>query len=121
MDAACELSKYSCRAIAMSSLRCMSVSLALGLLLFSFSVKADTTDTAKRCGVDQKKDTYRIFADPDGKNWEEYPNINVMPDLTPDVGASVVQMWVGQDGNTLLSIQDPEQDFSIYTDYCFDP
>jgi hypothetical protein len=105
----------------MSSLRCISVSLVLSLLGFSSATKADTTDAATLCGVDQSKDAYRIFADPDGKNWKEYSNVNVLPELTPDVGASAVQMWVAKDGNTLFSTQDPEQDFSIYTDYCFNP
>lgn len=101
----------------MSILWRMSV-LCLAVLSFSVATKADTTDTANRCGVDQNKDAYRIFADPDGKNWKEYSK-DSLPELTPDVGASVVLMWVAKDGKTLFSIRDPEEDFSIYTDYCF--
>lgn len=72
------------------------------------------------CGVDFKKPAHRVFADTTGKGrWIEYRSVADAPDVNLDDG-SIARTWGGSDGNTLVRIEKPGDDFSIYTDLCYD-
>ena len=83
------------------------------------SARATDTQTAQRCGVKQDEAAIRIFADSDGHGWHEYQDIKSVPELQLNGGTSA-QLWVGNRGRSLVSIQEPEEDFTAYSDYCFD-
>lgn len=88
----------------------------------TFSTSAGTVKNtaAQHCGVDQDRPAQRIFSSPDGTLWREYQNIKDVPEVQPDVGGEFVRLWTGDGGNTLISLEEPGQDFIAYTDYCFD-
>src|SRR5579863_6550322 len=75
---------------------------------------------AGHCGVDFQKPAHRVFADATGKGrWIEYRSVADAPDVNLDDGA-IARTWAGSDGNTLVRIEKPGDDSSIYTDYCYD-
>jgi hypothetical protein len=75
---------------------------------------------AGHCGVDFKKPAHRVFADATGKGrWIEYRSVADAAELNLDDGA-IARTWAGNDGNTLVRIEEPGEDFWIYTDYCYD-
>ena len=91
------------------------------LILAAVSSEARATQnaTAQKCGVDQSQPPQRIFANPGGKRWREYPGVKDVPELELGSG-SFAQLWSSRDGNILVSMQEPGEDFAAYTDYCFD-
>jgi hypothetical protein len=91
------------------------------LLLISTSsfVSSHRTQTALRCGVYQDQPPQRTFADPGGKrDWREYPGLKDIPELELGFGESA-RLWVGLNGNLLIATEEPGEDFTTYTDYCF--
>jgi hypothetical protein len=92
------------------SLICMSGNLAS---------RATATQTAQRCGVNQDQPASKILADFDGHGWHEYQSIQKIPELELNAG-SAARLWPGSNGNLLIKIEQPGEDFAIYTDYCFD-
>jgi hypothetical protein len=93
----------------------------LAVLGFGPAARAGPTETAQRCGIDETQKPARVFADPQGKKeWKEYPNLDAAPILTLDMGATADLMWIGSGGKIFFEIQDLEEDFSFFTDYCFD-
>jgi len=61
-----------------------------------------------------------MFANADGKRgWHEYQNLKDVPELELGLGAFAA-VWAGRDGNVLITMQEPGDDFSAFTDYCFD-
>jgi hypothetical protein len=81
---------------------------------------AATNATAERCGVNFAKPAQRVFADPTGKGkWTEYRDERDTADINLDEG-EVARTWAGMGGGTLVRIESQGEDFSIYTDYCFD-
>jgi hypothetical protein len=91
----------------------------LVLAAVSGETRATPNATAQKCGVDQSQPPQRIFANPDGKRWREYPNVKDVPELELDSGG-FARLWSSRDGNILVSTQEPGEDFAAYTDYCFD-
>jgi hypothetical protein len=85
----------------------------------SFVTRAAGTQTAQRCGASQDQPAARVFADSDGLGWHEYQNIKNVPELQLN-GGSAALLWLGSDGNLLVGVQEPGEDFTAYTDYCFD-
>lgn len=78
------------------------------------------TRTSERCGVDQQQPAQRTFAHSDGKHgWREFANSKEVPELELDSGEAAL-LWMGHDGNTLVRMEEPGEDFAAYTDYCFD-
>lgn len=80
---------------------------------------AKLTQTAQRCGANQDLPAAHVYADFDGKGWREYKDVKSVPELELNIG-SAVQIWPGADGNLLVHVQEPGDDFAAYTDYCFD-
>jgi hypothetical protein len=92
------------------SLACMSC---------NFPAWAAGTQTAQRCRANQDQPASRVFADSDGKGWHEYQNIKDVPELQLNAG-SAARLWSGGNGNLLIRVEEPGEDFTAYTDYCFD-
>jgi hypothetical protein len=93
----------------------------LGLIFSVFGADANAAQrwSTKICGVDQSRPAERIFAEPDSKhNWREYRGFKEVPELENDFG-EFAQLWTSHDGNVLISVQAPGEDFASYTDYCF--
>jgi hypothetical protein len=86
----------------------------------SVSVRAGTSKTSARCGADQEQPAVRVFANFEGRGaWQEYPNIKAVPALQLDSGAAA-QVWLSKDGKALIAVNEPGEDFTAFTDYCFD-
>ena len=76
--------------------------------------------TAQQCGVDQDRPAQRLFADPNGKDaWREYQSTKDVPEVELGFGR-FAKLWGGRDGDALVSMEEPTEDFIAYTDYCFD-
>ncbi|SRR5579871_1187285 len=93
----------------------------LCLLAITANAAAGTREnaTAERCGVHQDRPAQRIFADPDGKKgWHEYRHLTDVPALELGFGESALT-WEGSDGNLLVRMEEPGEDFAAYTDYRF--
>jgi len=106
----------------MRAKHCGQLASALCLFAVTISTSAGTgkSPTAQRCGVDQDRPAQRIFADPDGKlGWREYPTVKDVPELELGYGR-FARLWAGRDGNVLVRMEEPGEDFAAYTDYCFD-
>jgi hypothetical protein len=98
----------------------------LYVLLLCFVTQANTSarvaksSTALRCGVDPEQPASRIFADPDGKHgWREYRNVKDVPELELGMG-QFARLWTETHGMALVRLEEPGDDFGVYTDYCFD-
>jgi hypothetical protein len=101
--------------------RLCALAFCVAIIALSTRASGEQTQTALRCGIDQTQKPTRVFADPEGKReWKEYPKLDAVPTLTPDVGATADLMWVGGEGKIFFEVQDLEQDYSFFTDYCFD-
>jgi len=75
---------------------------------------------AQHCGVDQDRPAQRFFAVPDEQHgWQEYRSIEDVPELELGIG-QLARLWAGPDGNALIRVEEPGEDFSAYTDYCFE-
>jgi hypothetical protein len=84
-----------------------------------FADRAAATQTAEHCGANQDEKATRFFADSDAHGWHEYRDIKSIPEVQLNVG-STARLWPGSNGNSLLNIEEPGEDFNVYTDYCFD-
>jgi hypothetical protein len=85
------------------------------------AAQAEKDVTAERCGVDFNKPAQRVFADATGKGpWTEFRDIRNLPDVNLDDGGAVVRLWPGSDGNVLVFVEEPGEDFEIRSEYCFD-
>jgi hypothetical protein len=63
----------------------------------------------------------RTFAAIDERGlWREYPEVKSIPEMQLDVGSSGAQICLAPDGNMLVRVVEPSQDFWAYTAYCFD-
>ena len=101
---------------------CSHWGLVLWMLAVTISTTAGTRNsgTARRCGIDQDLPAQRIFADSDGKHgWREYRSVKDVPEIQLDAGGAFAWLWAGRDGHVLIRIEEPGEDFSAYTDYCF--
>jgi hypothetical protein len=101
-----------------SLLRCVFVLIScIGPLT---GASAAQSPTAQRCGADQRQPAQRIFANPDGKlGWREYRSVKDVPELENNAGEFAL-LWTGHNGSILISMQEPGEDFTAYTNYCFD-
>jgi len=76
--------------------------------------------TAQQCGVDQNRPPQRVFSNEDGKHgWRESQSVEDLPELDP-VAGDLAGIWAGRDGNALITIEEFQDQFASYTDYCFD-
>jgi hypothetical protein len=86
----------------------------------STSASAVGSSAARLCGVDMKKAAGRIFANPDGKHgWREYRTVKDVPEVELGFG-EFARVWAGNESKTFVRTEEPGEDFSSYTDYCFD-
>ncbi|PYV66066.1 MAG: hypothetical protein DMG97_30545 [Acidobacteria bacterium] len=84
------------------------------------SVAATQNETWHRCGVRHDQMPQRVFADPEGKkDWKEYGTLKEVPTLANDAG-KYAGLLPGVDGNSLIVTEEPGEDFTAYTYYCFD-
>lgn len=92
----------------------------LACVFCSFTAQAAESHIARRCGVNDDRRAARIFAAPDERGgWHEYRDVKSIPALQLNSG-SAARLWFGEDGNALIRFQEPEEDFSAFTAYCFD-
>ena len=81
---------------------------------------ASRNETWQRCGVVQNRKPQRVFADVDGKGqWKEYRTLREVPELANDSG-EYAGFLTGSNGDSLIVTEEPGEDFTAYTDYCFD-
>jgi hypothetical protein len=86
----------------------------------SSAVGTEVMRTAEQCGVDIEQPALKVFANFDGvEGWREYKNVKEIPPLSPGFGSAAFY-WTGHNGNSLIQLQEPSEDFSAYTHYCFD-
>src|SRR5437667_9526564 len=100
----------------MFQMRTSNCVLALFFCLFAVTATAATAKraTARRCGVKQDQLAQRIFADPDGKHgWHEYRRLTDVPQLEAGFG-ELARVWKGNDGNLLITMEEPGEDFAAY-------
>jgi hypothetical protein len=77
------------------------------------------TRTARDCGVDEAQPPLKSFANFNGEDgWHEYKGAKEIPTLELGTGAAAFY-WPGQDGNFLVTLQEPGEDFHAYTHFCF--
>ncbi len=94
--------------------------LFLNYAVFAVSALAAQGPDPETCGISRTQPAERIFANSDRKHsWREYRSIKEVPELENDSG-EFVQLWASHDGNVLITIQAPGEDFASYTNYCFD-
>jgi len=103
---------------------CGAIGLAMAALLLGAAplraARGEQNATAERCGVNFQKPAQRVFADATGRGkWTEYRDIRDAGDVNLDDGA-LARMWPGREGNTLVRIEQPGEDYSIFTDYCYE-
>lgn len=80
---------------------------------------ASQADATQLCGVDQTADAQFYFADSTGKNeWRKYLGGSA-PELSNN-GGKLARVWLGPGGRTLVRIEEPGEDFNIYSAYCFE-
>lgn len=76
--------------------------------------------TAERCGADIGQPALKSFANFNGTDgWREYKTVKDIPNLELGTGTAAFY-WAGSKGNFLILIQEPSEDWSVYTHYCFD-
>ena len=94
--------------------------LSLNCAVFAVSALASQGPDPETCGISRSQPAERIFANSDRKHaWREYRCIKEVPELENDFG-EFVQLWTSHNGNVLITIQTPGEDFTSYTNYCFD-
>jgi hypothetical protein len=94
--------------------------LFLNCAVFALSALAAQGPNPETCGISRSQPAERIFANTDRKQgWREYRSAKEVPELENDFG-EFVQLWTSHDGNLLITIQAPGEDFASYTNYCFD-
>jgi len=94
--------------------------LFLLIMVSNSSAIAAQSPAALRCGVDQNLPAQHFFADPDGQSgWKEYPGPEAISQLYGE-GGVFARQWKGVDGKFLIRTEEPGEDFTAYTDYCFD-
>ena len=90
-------------------------------VLFGLNARASGHQISRWCGANDKGPATRTFAAIDERAiWREYPDVRSIPEMQTDVGSSYAEIWLGRDENVLVWLVDPEQDFWMYTAYCFD-
>lgn len=83
--------------------------------------QAEKDVTAEKCGVDFNKPATRVFVDATAKEpWTEIRDIRTLPDVNLNDGGRVARVWKGTDGNVLVFVEEPGEDFDIASEYCFD-
>ncbi|SRR5579871_538672 len=96
-----------------------SLLLAVAALLSGSAANALNVRTAEQCGVDLKQPAQKIFANPNGKKvWKEYKTVKDIPEISNGYGSTAFY-WSGSDGQFLIQVEEPGEDFNGYTDYCF--
>jgi hypothetical protein len=84
------------------------------------STIAAKSSAGLRCGIDPEKSSPRIFANSDRKQgWHEYQNVTDVPALELGMG-QFARLWAGTQGMALVRLEEPGDDFTAYTDYCFE-
>jgi hypothetical protein len=95
-------------------------SLMLAYFFCALAAHSAESSIAQRCGAHDDRPAARIFASPEeGKGWREYHDIKRIPDLQLSYGIAS-RVWPGPDGNIFVKLEEPSEDFSAYTAYCFD-
>jgi len=83
--------------------------------------QAEKDVTAEKCGVDFQKPAARVFVDASEKEpWTEIRDIRTLPDVNLNDGGKVARLWKGSDGNELVFVEEPGEDFDVASEYCFD-
>jgi len=76
--------------------------------------------TPEQCGVRSEEPPLKSFANFNGVDgWREYKDAEDIPELELGTGSAAFY-WIGQNGSSLIQMQEPHEDFSAYTHYCFD-
>ena len=71
------------------------------------------------CGVDRNPPSPRIFVRVDERSaWSEYPTRQSVPAPQNDSGESAL-LWSARDGESLVKMEEPGEDFFICSTYCF--
>lgn len=71
------------------------------------------------CDVSKGQAPKHVLAQPDAYSpWREYPTQKDIPEIQPGRGESAL-LWNGREGDTLVRTEEPGQDFSAYSEYCF--
>jgi hypothetical protein len=90
-------------------------------LLVGSRARASDSQIARWCGANDNGPATRTFAVLDERRpWREYPDVKSIPEMEPDVGSGYARIWLAHDGNILVRVAEPGQDFWAYTAYCFD-
>jgi hypothetical protein len=95
------------------------------ILILLVAALSSTTAAAQslartHCGVDSNQPWQRAFANTDEKQgWREYRKIGDIPEVA--LGSSTyAYLWLGPNNSLLIRIEEPTEDFAIYSDYCLD-
>jgi len=89
-------------------------------ILSGSTARALNVRTAEQCGVDLNQPAQKIFANRDGKSgWHEYRTVKDMPEIANGYGSTAFY-WPGSNGQFLIQLEEPGEDFNGYTHYCFD-
>jgi hypothetical protein len=97
------------------------------LLILILFVAGLTSSTAAaqslartHCGVDPNQPWQRVFANTDEKQgWREYRKVEEIPEVALGSG-EYAYLWLGPNHSLLIRIEEPTEDFAIYSDYCLD-
>jgi hypothetical protein len=100
---------------------------SFGPLLILVSLVAALTSSAAaqslartHCGVDPNQPWQRVFANTDEKQgWREYRKVRDIPEVALGSG-TYAYLWLGPNDSLLIRIEEPNEDFAVYSDYCLD-
>lgn len=72
-----------------------------------------------RCDVARDKSPPRLLAQPSERSpWREYPTQKDIPEIQSDSGESAL-VWNLPDGEMRVRTEQPGEDFTAYSEYCF--
>jgi hypothetical protein len=98
----------------------------LMLILLSATAPASSASSKaqlrppKQCGVRAEEPPLKSLANFNGVDgWREYKSAKDIPELELGTGAAAFY-WAGNNGSFLIQMQEPSEDWSAYTHYCFD-
>ena len=78
-------------------------------------------NTEQRCGIMSKEPAQMVFAKVDDQQpWKKYKRVEDIAELSLGFGISA-EAWTGRNHALLIRTVEPGEDFTAYTEYCFDP
>ncbi|MFZ1938124.1 MAG: hypothetical protein WAU67_03430, partial [Terracidiphilus sp.] len=87
------------------------------LVLYFLFVGYSTAGITQGCSQGPEGPAQRVFAKvKESRGWREYKSLKAIPELNLDAGISA-EYWKSADGNALVRIVEPGEDYWAFTMY----